>query len=65
MPEIEFSIDTETGECSTEIKGIRGPACEKTARELKNLIGKPARDEKTRDFSAVATKVPTVKGGCR
>ena len=35
MPEIEFLIDTETGECQTEIKGIAGAACEKTAQQLK------------------------------
>ena len=32
MPEIEFTIDTETGKCETEIKGIQGAACEKAAR---------------------------------
>ena len=62
MPEIEFTIDTESGACKTEIKGIRGPACEKTARELKTLIGEPTRDEKTREYFARPEVKPTVKG---
>ncbi|HRH42459.1 MAG TPA: DUF2997 domain-containing protein [Pyrinomonadaceae bacterium] len=50
MPEIEFRIDTETGKCETEIKGIKGAACEKTAKELKALMGNPIVDKKTKDF---------------
>jgi hypothetical protein len=50
MPEIEFSIDTESGECQTEIKGIKGAACEKTAAELKRLLGNPLIDKKTGEF---------------
>ncbi len=50
MPEIEFTIDTETGECQTEIKGIQGAACEKTAEHLRRLLGEPTRDEKTREY---------------
>lgn len=56
MPEIEFSIDTETGDCRTEIRGIRGPACERAARELKLVIGEPTRDEKTREYFAAEIK---------
>ncbi len=41
MPEIEFTIDTETGTCQTEIKGIQGAACEKAAQQLKQLLGTP------------------------
>ena len=41
MPEIEFKIDTETGECQTEIKGVQGAACEKTARAVKTTDGRP------------------------
>jgi hypothetical protein len=37
MPEIEFNIDTETGKCETEIKGIQGAACEKAAQQLKSF----------------------------
>ena len=37
MAEIEFTIDTETGNCETKINGIQGPACEKTASQLKQV----------------------------
>jgi hypothetical protein len=50
MPEIEFLIDTETGKCQTEIKGIAGAACERTARALKKLLGSPSVDKKTKDY---------------
>lgn len=50
MPEIEFIIDTETGKCETEIKGIKGAACEKAAKELKQLLGTPTVDKKTKEF---------------
>ncbi len=62
MPEIEFTIDTQTGTCNTEIKGVRGPACEKAARQLKILLGDPSVDRKTRDFFAVAHKKRQIKG---
>ena len=50
MPEIEFKIDTEAGTCETEIKGYQGPVCEKTARQLKKILGNPSKDEKTREY---------------
>ena len=50
MPEIEFTIDTETGKCETQINGIRGAACEKTAQRLKQILGTPATDRKTAEF---------------
>jgi hypothetical protein len=50
MPEIEIEIDTDTGEMETEIKGVAGPSCEKTAEAIKQAFGKPMRDEKTRDY---------------
>lgn len=50
MPEIEFTIDTETGKCDTRINGVQGPVCEKTARELKRILGIPKADQKTAEF---------------
>jgi succinate dehydrogenase/fumarate reductase-like Fe-S protein len=50
MPEIEFTIDTETGKCETQINGIQGPACEKTARQLKEVLGAPMTDRKTAEY---------------
>lgn len=50
MPEIDFTIDTETGKCETQINGIHGAACEKTAQQIRQLLGAPATDLKTAEF---------------
>ena len=50
MPEIEFTINTETGACETEIKGVQGPACENAARHLKQILGDPSTDRKTKEY---------------
>lgn len=50
MPEVEFTIDTETGKCETEINGIQGSACEKTAQQLRQVLGTPATDLKAPEF---------------
>ena len=62
MPEIEFIIDTETGKCDTEIKGIQGAACEKAARELKQLLGNPTVDKKTKEYFARTEVKQQIKG---
>ena len=62
MPEIEFIIDTETGKCETEIKGIQGAACEKAAKELKQLLGTPTVDKKTKEFYAKLEVKQQIKG---
>lgn len=62
MPEIEFTIDTETGTCETEIKGIQGAACEKAAKELKQLLGNPTVDKKTKEFYAKPEVKQQIKG---
>ena len=62
MPEIEFTIDTETGKCETEIKGIQGAACEKAAKELKQLLGKPKVDKKTKEFYLKPEVKQQIKG---
>lgn len=50
MPEIEFTIDSETGKCETQINGIQGSACEKTAQQLRQVLGTPTTDRKTPEF---------------
>ncbi len=62
MPEIEFNINTETGECQTEIKGAAGAACEKTAQQLKQLMGDPTIDRKTKEYFAKPEIKRQVKG---
>ena len=50
MPELEFSLDTATGELSLHIQGIAGPACDDIARLVKELAGQPAREEATAEY---------------
>ena len=52
MPEIEFTIDTETGELALEVNGVTGPACGEIAKLATELLGTPAREENKREFYA-------------
>jgi len=61
MPEIEFTIDTETGKCATEIKGVQGPACEKAALQLKQILGAPSTDRKTTEYYVKLQAVARIK----
>ena len=62
MPEIEIEINAETGEMETTIGGIAGPLCEKTAEAIKQVFGKPARDEKARDYHIQPQVKRQIKG---
>lgn len=62
MPEIEIEINAETGEMESKIKGIAGPACEKTAEAIKQVFGKPLRDEKTVDYKIQPQIKRQIKG---
>jgi hypothetical protein len=62
MPEIEIEINAETGEMDTKIKGIAGPACEKTAEAIKQVFGKPSRDEKSREYNIQPQLRRQIKG---
>ncbi len=62
MPEIEIEINAETGEMETTINGIAGPSCEKTAEAIKQIFGKPSRDEKTREYHVQPQIKRQIKG---
>lgn len=50
MPEVEFSINTETGEMEMHIEGIKGASCADVAKIAKELLGAPEREENTPEF---------------
>ncbi len=50
MPEVEFTINTETGEMEMHIEGIKGASCADVAKLAKELLGTPAREENTPEF---------------
>lgn len=62
MPEIEIKINLDTGEMETTINGIAGSPCEKTAEAIKQVFGKPVRDEKTREYHIQPQVKRQIKG---
>ncbi len=50
MPEIEFTLDPTTGQLELHVKGIAGPACEDIAKLTAELLGAPAREQKTAEY---------------
>ena len=50
MPEVEFTIDPESGELTLHVRGARGPACDDVAKLSKELLGEPGHEEKTSEY---------------
>lgn len=50
MPEIEFTINEETGEMNIHIEGIRGQSCADVARVAKEVLGAPSKEENTPEY---------------
>jgi len=61
MPEVEFSINTETGEMEMHIEGIKGASCNDVAKIAKELLGAPEREEVTPEFYQRPQVTPQVK----
>ena len=51
MPEIDFTIDTASGEFQLHVHGITGPACDDVTRLVKELAGEPGRQEATAEYN--------------
>ncbi|MBS1808808.1 MAG: DUF2997 domain-containing protein [Acidobacteria bacterium] len=52
MPEVNFTINEQTGEMEMQIEGVQGTSCADVAKLVKELLGQPAREENTREFFA-------------
>ena len=50
MPEVNFTINEQTGEMEMQIEGVQGTSCSDVAKLVKELLGQPAREENTREF---------------
>lgn len=50
MPEIEFTINTDTGEMEIKIEGMQGSSCSDVAKIATELLGTPAKEERTKDY---------------
>ena len=62
MPEINFTIDTQTGEMEMKVEGVQGPQCADVAKIVTELTGAPAIEENTREFHARPCVKPQVQG---
>ena len=65
MPEIEFTIDPETGTLELHVKGIPGPACDDVAGLAKELLGEPGHERATSEYYVRPRVQPRIrpKGG--
>ncbi len=61
MPEVEFSINTETGEMQMYIEGVKGVSCNDIAKLAKELLGTPEQEEVTPEFYQRPQVTPQVK----
>lgn len=50
MPEIEFALDSATGELTLHVKGVVGPTCEDVAKLAKELLGEPGHERNTAEY---------------
>jgi Protein of unknown function (DUF2997) len=50
MPEVNFTIDIQTGEMEMKVEGIKGPQCADVAKIVTELIGMPEREENTSEY---------------
>ncbi|MCI0338540.1 MAG: DUF2997 domain-containing protein [Acidobacteria bacterium] len=61
MPEINFTIDQQTGEMQMKVEGVQGPQCADVAKIVTELIGAPEHEENTSDFYARSNVKPLVQ----
>lgn len=50
MPEIEFALDSATGELTLHVKGIAGQTCDDVAKLAKELLGEPGQEQNTVEY---------------
>ncbi|MFN7931019.1 MAG: DUF2997 domain-containing protein [Blastocatellia bacterium] len=61
MPEVNFTINEQTGEMDMQIEGVQGTSCANVAKLVKELLGQPSREENTRDFYARSNVRPQIQ----
>lgn len=61
MPEIEFTINTDTGEMEMKIEGVKGTSCSDVAKIATELLGKPQHEENTAEFYAKPQSKPLIQ----
>jgi hypothetical protein len=61
MPEINFTINEESGEMEMKVEGVQGPQCADVAKLVTELIGAPEREENTREFYTPTVVRPQIQ----
>ena len=61
MPEVNFTINEQTGEMEMQIEGVQGASCANVAKLVKELLGQPTREENTREFYARPNVRPQIQ----
>ncbi|HZS06761.1 MAG TPA: DUF2997 domain-containing protein [Blastocatellia bacterium] len=61
MPEINFTIDEQTGEMEMQVEGVQGPQCADVAKIMTELLGQPEREENTGEFYARSNITPRIQ----
>jgi hypothetical protein len=61
MPEINFTIDAQTGEMEMKVEGVQGPQCADVAKIVTELTGAPQREENTKEFYACTNVRPQIQ----
>ncbi|MGH9842210.1 MAG: DUF2997 domain-containing protein [Blastocatellia bacterium] len=62
MPEINFTIDEQTGEMEMKVEGVQGPQCADIAKLVTELLGAPEREENTKEVYARPAIRPLIQG---
>ncbi|HMX27590.1 MAG TPA: DUF2997 domain-containing protein [Blastocatellia bacterium] len=61
MPEINFTIEEQSGELELKIAGVSGAQCADVAKLVTELLGEPAREENTPEFYVRAQVRPPIQ----
>ena len=61
MPEINFTIEEQTGELAMKIAGVPGAQCTDVAKLVTEMLGEPAREENTPEFYVRAQVRPPIQ----
>ena len=61
MPEINFTIDAQTGEMEMKVEGVQGPQCADVAKIVTELTGAPQQEENTKEYYARTNVRPQIQ----
>ncbi len=63
MPEVQFTIDPQTGRLEMHVQGIAGPSCDDVAKITRELLGAPGSEEETAECHLRPQVRPQIRPG--